>query len=45
MYGKPVVKLVPADSDTDQIYDFLRGKRAVKGDVIPPAVEDWGDLK
>jgi prevent-host-death family protein len=44
-YGKPVVKLVPADKDTDDIYNFLRGKGAVEGDVISPAVEDWGNLK
>ncbi len=44
-HGKPVAKLVPADKDTDEIYNFLRGKGAVTGDVISPAVADWGDLK
>jgi len=45
--GKPVVKLVPADEDADEIYGFLRGKGAVTGDVVSPAIslEDWGKLK
>ena len=44
-HGKPVAKLVPADQHADEIYHFLRGKGAVVGDVISPAVEDWGNLK
>ena len=44
-HGKPVAKLVPADKETDEIYSFLRGKGAVSGDVISPALEDWGSLK
>lgn len=44
-HGKPVAKLVPADHDNDDIYNFLRGKGAVRGDVIAPAIEDWGRLR
>ena len=44
-HGKPVAKLVPAGKDTDEIYNFLGGKGAVTGDVISPAIEDWGNLK
>jgi prevent-host-death family protein len=44
-YGKPVVKLVPADKAPDEIYNFLRGRGAVTGDVISPAIENWGDLR
>ena len=44
-HGRPVAKLVPAGKDTDEIYNFLRGKGTVIGDVISPAVEDWGNLK
>jgi prevent-host-death family protein len=46
-HGKPVAKLVPADKDTDDIYDFLGGKGSVTGDVVSSAVsgEDWGELK
>jgi antitoxin (DNA-binding transcriptional repressor) of toxin-antitoxin stability system len=44
-HGRPVAKLVPAGKDTDDIYNFLRGKGSVRGDVISPALEDWGNLK
>lgn len=46
-YGKPVAKLVPADSSTDDIYNFLAGKGAITGDVVSPAIsrQDWGALK
>jgi prevent-host-death family protein len=46
-HGKPVVKLVPVSTDTDEIYNFLGGKGAVIGDVVSPTIspEDWGELK
>jgi prevent-host-death family protein len=44
-HGKPVAKLVPARKETDEIYNFVRGKGTVTGDVISPTIEDWGDLK
>jgi len=46
-HGKPVAKLVPADKDTDDLYNFLGGKVAITGDVVAPALseEDWGELK
>jgi len=44
-HGKPVAKLIPADNDTDDIYNFLEGKGAVVGDVMAPAIEDWGRLR
>jgi len=44
-HGRPVAKLVPVDKNTDDIYNFLRGMGAVTGDVISPAIEDWGTLK
>lgn len=43
--GKPVAKLVPADKDTDDIYNFFRGKVRASGDIIAPALEDWGNLE
>lgn len=45
-HGKPVAKLVPVNSETDEIYDFLAGKGSVVGDVISPALsaEEWGEL-
>jgi prevent-host-death family protein len=44
--GKPVVKLVPADAEKDDIYGFLQGKGKITGDVVSPAIskEEWGDL-
>ena len=46
-HGKPVAKLVPINTDGDEIYNFLAGKGAVTGDVVSPAIspEDWGELK
>ena len=46
-HGKPVAKLVPVGTDTDELYDFLGGKGSVTGDVVSPAIspEDWGELK
>jgi antitoxin (DNA-binding transcriptional repressor) of toxin-antitoxin stability system len=45
--GKPVAKLVPLNTDTDEIYNFLEGKGAIVGDIVSPAIshEVWGDLK
>lgn len=45
-HGKPVAKLVPVGAETDDIYNFLAGKGAIKGDVISPALtrKEWGKL-
>ena len=44
--GKPVVKLIPADAEKDDIYGFLKGKAKIVGDIVSPALtrEEWGDL-
>lgn len=41
--GKPVAKLVPANSQTNEIYNFMAGKGVVTGDVVSPAIStaDW----
>ena len=44
-HGKPVAKLVPADKDSDDIYNFLRGKGKITGDILAPAIDDWGKLR
>lgn len=46
-HGKPVAKLVPVDTETDEIFGFLKGKGSVEGDVLSPALspEEWGELK
>jgi prevent-host-death family protein len=42
-HGKPLAKLVPADNDPDDIYNFLAGKGTVAGDIVSPALldEEW----
>lgn len=44
--GKPVAKLVPLNTETDEIYNFLAGKGAIVGDIVSPAIspEEWGEL-
>jgi prevent-host-death family protein len=46
-HGKPVAKLVPLNTGTDEIYNFLAGKGTVTEDIVSPAIsiEDWGELK
>ena len=45
-HGKPVAKLVPMESKSDDIFGFLRGKITITGDIVSPALtpEEWGDL-
>jgi prevent-host-death family protein len=46
-HGKPVAKLVPVSTETDEIYNFLAGKGTIAGDVVSPALSpgDWGELE
>jgi len=46
-HGKAVAKLVPVNSETDEIYNFLAGKGTVSGNVVSPAIstKEWGKLK
>ena len=46
-HGRPVAKLVPVNTEKDDIYNFLAGKGHVAGDVVSPAfsAEEWGELK
>jgi antitoxin (DNA-binding transcriptional repressor) of toxin-antitoxin stability system len=45
--GKPVAKLVPVNTETDEIYNFLEGKGSIVGGVVSPAISPdvWGELK
>jgi prevent-host-death family protein len=43
--GKPVAKLVPVDEKDDDIFGFLKGKVVITGDVVSPAIDDWGELE
>jgi antitoxin (DNA-binding transcriptional repressor) of toxin-antitoxin stability system len=44
-HGKPVAKLVPADEEADEIYNFLRGKGEITGDIIAPVITNWGRFR
>ena len=39
-HSKPVAKLVPAEKEPDDIYNFLAGKGKVLGDIVSPALSD-----
>jgi prevent-host-death family protein len=45
--GKQVAKLVPLDTEANEIYNFLAGKGTVTGDIVSPAIspEEWGELE
>lgn len=44
--GKPVAKLVPVETEKDDIFGFFKGKIKITGDIVAPALtpEEWGDL-
>jgi prevent-host-death family protein len=41
--GKPVVKVVPAESKKDDIFGFMSGEAKIVGDIESPVVplKDW----
>jgi prevent-host-death family protein len=45
--GKPMAKLVPLNTETDEIYNFLAGKGTIIEDIVSAAIspEEWGELK
>jgi prevent-host-death family protein len=42
-HGKPVVKLVPAEKQADDIFGYMAGKAKIVGDIVGPItpLEDW----
>jgi prevent-host-death family protein len=46
-HGKPVAKLVPLNTEVDEIFGFFNGKGSVTGDVVSPALSaaEWGKLR
>jgi prevent-host-death family protein len=42
-HGKPVVKLVPAQTQADEIFGYMAGKVKIVGDIVGPVtpLEDW----
>ena len=37
-HGHPVAKLVPVNTDQDEIFGFFKGKGSIVGDVLAPAL-------
>jgi prevent-host-death family protein len=46
-HGKPVAKLVPVDAEPEDLFNFLRDKITIVGDVVGPVipVEEWESLR
>ncbi len=44
--GKPVAKMIPADTPAKNIFGCMRGRVEIIGDIVAPAVpsEDWESL-
>jgi prevent-host-death family protein len=42
-HGKPVVKLIPAEKQADDLFGYMAGKVKIVGDVVGPVtpLEDW----
>jgi prevent-host-death family protein len=45
--GKPIAKLVPVDEFRSEVFDSLKGKIEILGDIVSPLIppEDWEALK
>ncbi|HEY6267293.1 MAG TPA: type II toxin-antitoxin system Phd/YefM family antitoxin [Candidatus Acidoferrum sp.] len=45
--GKPVVKVVPAEREKDDLFGFMADQFEIVGDIVSPVVplEDWEILK
>ena len=45
--GKPIVKVIPAESEKDDIFGFMAGKAKIIGDIESPVVplKDWKIFK
>lgn len=45
--GKPVVKVVPAEAEKDDLFGFMKGRMEIVGDIESPAVplSDWDALR
>ena len=46
-HGRPVAKLVPVNTDVDEIFGFFEGRGSVTGNVVSPALspKEWGNLR
>jgi prevent-host-death family protein len=45
--GHPVAKLVPSDSQPEDVFGCMKGEVEIVGDIVAPAVplEDWDVLR
>jgi prevent-host-death family protein len=45
--GKPIAKLVPVEQSRSEVFDSLKGKIEILGDIVSPVtpLEDWESLK
>ena len=45
--GRPVVKLVPAEGESKDVFGCMRGQIEILGDIVSPAVppDDWEVLR
>jgi prevent-host-death family protein len=45
--GKPMVKVIPAEQEKDDLFGFMKGKFEIVGDIVSPVtpLEDWEALK
>ncbi len=39
--GRPIAKLVPVESDTNELFGGMRGTIRVTGDIVGPTGERW----
>jgi prevent-host-death family protein len=39
--GKPVVKVMPVEPATGELFGFLAGQFEIVGDIVAPVVGDW----
>jgi prevent-host-death family protein len=37
-HGKPMAKLVPVVDEADDIFDFMKGKIRITGDIVEPVI-------
>ena len=46
-HGKPVAKLMPLPTNTDEIFGVFSGKGSIVGDLLAPALlaVEWGNLR
>jgi len=42
-HGKPVAKLIPVESQADDIFGYMAGKVKITGDIVGPVTppKDW----